>query len=65
MVCMVQIIEKYFKVLQKYFTMNVVQMTVEQKKSRQQSSYFPETKASLKKKYYGEFGDVSVIVLSS
>ena len=29
-------------------------MTVEQKKSRQQSSYFPETKASLKKKYYGE-----------
>ena len=29
-------------------------MTVEQKKSRQQSSYFPETKASLKKKYYGK-----------
>ena len=28
-------------------------MTVEQKKSRQ-GSYFPETKASLKKKYYGE-----------
>ena len=28
-------------------------MTVEQKKSRP-SSYFPETKASLKKKYYGE-----------
>ena len=30
-------------------------MTVEEKKSRQQqSSYFPETKAALKKKYYGE-----------
>ena len=28
-------------------------MTVEQKKSRQ-SSYFPETKASPKKKYYGK-----------
>ena len=39
-------------------------MTVEQKKSRQQSSYFPETKASLKKKYYGEFVDVSVVVLT-
>ena len=39
-------------------------MTVEQKKSRQQSSYFPETKASLKKKYYGECVDVSVVVLT-
>ena len=30
-------------------------MTVEEKKSRQQqSSYFSETKAALKKKYYGE-----------
>jgi len=31
---------------------SLLKMTVEQKKSRQQSSYFPETKASLKKKYY-------------
>ena len=36
-------------------------MTVEQKKSRQQSSYFPETKASLKKKYYGEESHVRYI----